>query len=130
MQPNLSRQFNLRDPPQRLAQNFSFELQLPLVGNMLVVASAALAKVRATSLDAIGRRLDPLRHRAAREPRLLLPDLGVNSFTGQHEWNKHGHAAPVRAGGSAGQTVAAVDQFFDGEKHGVRLAMSRLSTEN
>src|SRR5260370_13374400 len=83
MQPNLSRQFNLRNALQRLAQNSSFELQLPLVANVLVMASPTLAKVRAASLDAIGRRLYQLRHRAPRDLSLLLPDLDLNFFSTQ-----------------------------------------------
>jgi hypothetical protein len=130
VQANLGFQFDFRNPPQRLAQNSSFELQLPLVGNVLVMASAALPEVRTARFDAIGRRFDQLRHRASREPRLLLPDLGLNPLSRQHKRHQHRHAAPVRARRSPRQSVTAVDQFFDGKKHGVRLAMSRLSTEN
>ena len=130
MQPNLSRQFNLRDPPQRLAQNSSFELQLPLVGDVLIMASATLAEIRTASFDAIRRRFDQPRNRAARESRLLLLDLSLNFFSRQNKRHKHRHAAPIRTGRRACQSVTAVDQLFDGKKHGVRSAMSRFSTEN
>jgi hypothetical protein len=109
MQSNLGRQVDFRDPLQRLAQNFSFELQLPLVGNVLVMASAALTEVRTARLDAIGRRFDHLRQRTSRKPRLLLPDLGLNPLPRQHKRHKHRHAAAVRAGRSPRQTVTAVD---------------------
>ena len=51
MQANLGFQLDLYfcNPLQRLAQNFSLALQLPLVGNVLVVASAALPVTTETS---------------------------------------------------------------------------------
>ena len=58
MQPHLGLQLDFRDAPQRLAQNFSFEFNLPLIGNVLVVASAALPEIGTPSFDAIGRRFD------------------------------------------------------------------------
>jgi hypothetical protein len=109
VQANLGLQFDLRNPLQRLTQDFSFELQLTLVWDVLVVASAALLEVRTARLDAIGRPVDQLRYRASREPRLLLSDLDVNPLPRQHKRNKHGHASPVCAGGSARQPVTAVD---------------------
>ena len=99
MQPNLGLQFDFRNPLQRLAQNLRFELQLALVRNVLIMAAAALLEVWAARLDAIGRCFDQLRDGAAREPRLLLPDLGLNLFPGQHERHEHRHAAAVGAGG-------------------------------
>src|SRR5882762_10844048 len=105
MQVNFGLQLDLCDPLQSLTQNACFEFQLTLVGNVLVVASAALPEVWAESFDAIGRRLDQLHHRATREPRLLVPDLDVNSFSGQYKRNKRRHAAPVRASRRACQPV-------------------------
>ena len=119
MQTNLGLQFDLCNPLQSLTQNAGFEFQLTLVGNVLVMASAALPEVWAASFDAIGRCLDQLHYRATRESRLLLPDLDVYSFSGQYKRNKHRHAAPVRANWRACQPVTAVDQLFDGKKHGV-----------
>ena len=81
MQANFGLQFNFRNPLQRLAQNSGFEIELALVRNVLVVAPAALAKVWTTSFNAIGGCLDQVRHSAAREPRLLLRYLGVDSLT-------------------------------------------------
>src|SRR5580658_2955748 len=109
MQADLRFQLNFRDALQGLAQNSSFELQLALVRNVLVMASAALAKVWTTSFNAIGRWLDQVRHRAAREPRLLLPYLGFNSLTRKHKGDKDRHAAAVGGGRRARQAVAAVD---------------------
>ncbi len=116
MQANLGLQFDFRNPLQRLAQNPSLEFQLPLVGNVLVMASAALPEVRTARLDAIGRSFDQLRHRSACKPRLPMPDFGLDFFPGQHKRHKHRHTAPVRASRSAGQAVAAVNQFFDSDQ--------------
>ena len=58
MRVNLGFQLDLRDALQGLAQDVSLELELPLVGNVLVVTSTAALKVRASRLDAIGRRFD------------------------------------------------------------------------
>jgi len=66
MQPNLGGHLNFRNPPQSLAQDSSLELQLSLIRNVLVMASAALPEVRTARLDAIGEARQ-LRHRAARE---------------------------------------------------------------
>jgi hypothetical protein len=55
---NISFQIDLRDALQGLAQDVSLELELPLVRNVLVVASAAVLKVRAPRFNAIGRRFD------------------------------------------------------------------------
>ncbi len=107
-------QLNLGNPPQRLAQNLRLEFQLPRVGNVLVVASSALAEIRTASLNAIRRSFDQLRHRAARESRLLLPDVGFDLFSGQNKRDKDGHAAPSRFGCNARQAFTAVNQFFDG----------------
>ena len=49
-------------------------------------------------------------------------NLDLNAFPGQHKRHKHGHAAAVRSGRSARQAVAAIDQFFDGEKQAVSVA--------
>ena len=122
MQAKVGLQFDFCDPLQRLAQNASFEFQLSLVGDVLVMASAALAEVRTTSFDAVGRRFDQLRDRPAREARLLLPDLGLDSFARQHKRHKDRHAAPVRSGWRAGEAVAAVDQFFYGKQQVVSVA--------
>jgi hypothetical protein len=93
-----------------------FEFQLSLVRNVLVMASAALPEVRTASLDRSGEASINCVTDSARKPRLLLPDLGLNPSPRQHERHKHSHAAPVRASRSAGQAVAAVDQFFNGKQ--------------
>ena len=62
MQADLGSQLDFCNALQRLAQNASLELQLPLVRNVLVMASAALLEVGAAGCDAIGRQFDQLRY--------------------------------------------------------------------
>jgi len=102
MHANLGLQLDFCNPLQRLAQNSGFELKLPFVGNVLVVASAALLEVGTAGFDAIGRRFDQLGNRASGEPGLLLTDIGFDSLSRQHEGNKDGHAAAVCGGRGAG----------------------------
>ena len=116
MQANLRFQLDFRNPLQRLAEDSSLELQLPLVGNVLVMASAALPEIRTARFDAVRRGFDQLRHRAACEARLLLPDVGLDLFPRQNKRHKDRHAAAIRPRRGAGQAFAAVDQFFDGKQ--------------
>src|SRR5438105_8873220 len=47
---------NLRSAQQGLAQHRLFDLKLVLIAAVLIVAAPALAEVRATGLDPMGRR--------------------------------------------------------------------------
>jgi hypothetical protein len=126
MQMKLGLELDFGDPLQRFAQDFSFELQLMLVWNVLIVASAALLEVWTARFDAIGRGFDQLRHRSAREPRLLLPDLDVNPLPRQHKRHEHRHVAAIRAWRRASQAVTAINQFFDGENQVLSVAWALL----
>ena len=84
---------NLGRAPQALAQDFFLDLELMLVAGVLVVASAAAAKVRARGLDAVRRRLDDRVSLRPREARLLLGKRGVDLFSGQNKGDEHGLAA-------------------------------------
>ena len=117
MQLNLILQLDFRNALQGLAQNLRFESQLALVRNVLIVATAAALEIRAARLDSIGRSLDQTRDVTPSETGLLLPYLGFHLLSRQHKWNKYSHAAPVETGSGASQPIAAVDQFFNGEKH-------------
>jgi len=117
MQTNFFFQLDFRDALQRLAQDLRFEFQLARVRNVLIVAAAALLKIRAARLDSIGRSLNQTREISTRETRLLLPDVSVDLFTRQYKRDEYSHAATIGTGRCAGETVAAIDQFFNGEKH-------------
>ena len=126
MQANPGFQLDLRDPLQRLAENFSLEFQFPIVGDVLVMASAALLKVRTASFDAVGRGFDQLRNGGAREAGFLLPDFSFDPLPRQHKGHKDSHTASVGAGWRARQAVTAVDQFFDREQQVVSVARALL----
>ena len=67
-----------------VGDNFGLQHQLPLVGNVLPLAAAALArtKVRARWLDAIGRRLQNSHELGSRPTRLFLDDLDFHDLAG------------------------------------------------
>ena len=116
MQPDLACPLELPHALQRLAQNCGLEFQLPLVTDVLVMATAALPEIRAARLDAIGRRLDHLSHPATRETGLLLPEVGLDLFSGQNIGHERRHAAASSFGRNARQAISAVNQFFDGKQ--------------
>ena len=127
MNLDVERQFQLGDATQALAQDFFLDLELVLVGRVLVVASAAAGEVRAGRQDAVRRRLDDRVGLRPREARLLLGEGGLDFFIGQDEGDEHGLAASAsliirqtvrRVGGQTCQAVAAVDQLFDCEEQG------------
>jgi len=121
MQAKVGIQFDFCDPLQRLAQNASFKFQLSLVGNVLVMASAALAKYgqRASmrsgdaSISCVTSLARSQASLAVSRPRLFRP---------QHKRHKDRHAAPVRSDWRAGEAVAAVDHFFYGKQQVVSVA--------
>ena len=82
MQLNLGFQLDLRDALESLPQNPSLEFRLPIVGNVLIVTTAALSKILASCFDAIRRRFDHPRHRAACKSGFFLPDFGFDLFSG------------------------------------------------
>ncbi len=117
MQFDLSLQLDLRDPLQRLSQDSSLALQLSLVRNMLVMTSATPLKIRTTRFHPFRRLFDQLRNRSPREACLPGRNLRFDVLTRQHEWHEHGHTAAVRVCRRTSQAVAAVNQFFNAEKH-------------
>ena len=54
MHANLRFKLDLAHALQGFAQNCNFELQLPLIRNVLIMASAALPEIWTTRFDAIG----------------------------------------------------------------------------
>src|SRR6266446_3220559 len=117
VQLDLRLQLDLRDPLQRLSQDSSLVLQLSLVRNMLVLTSAAPLKVRTSRFHPFRGSFDQLRNRSACEPCFTGRSLRFDALSGQHEWHENSHAAAVRVCRSTSQAVAAINQFFDSEKH-------------
>jgi len=57
----------------------------------------------------------------AGEARLLLSDLGFDSFTGENEWCEDSLSAALVVGRQAREAVTAVDQLFNGEEQAMIL---------
>jgi len=114
-------QLELGDAPQVLAQDFFLDLELVLVGGVLVLASAAMAEVRTRRLDAVRRGLYYFAGLGSGKARLLFGERGFDLFCGEGEGNEHGFAASAvftswRSGRKASEAVAAVDQLFYGQE--------------
>ncbi len=92
---------------QLIRQNLEFELQLAGIRQVLVVAAAARAVVRARRSDALGGWPAHFHSAPAREVLVIFPNLDQNLFTGQGERDED--CAPIRQPAHA---VAAVHAFF------------------
>jgi hypothetical protein len=68
---------------KQIAYLFSFELQLGLVTQMLVLAAAALAEIRAERLDSFRRLLEYPQQPRTRKPLLYLGQFRFHQFTGR-----------------------------------------------
>ena len=116
MDANLVFQLNFPYALQRLAQNLSLEFELPLIGNVLVVATSALLEISAarlnTSLDA-----STICETVPRAKPGLPSAFRLRPVRRQHKRHENRHAAAVRPGWHARQSISAVDQFFNGKKH-------------
>jgi hypothetical protein len=110
-------QFELGDPAQIFTQDFFFDFELMLVAGVLVVASAAAAEVLTVWFNPMWRRLEDGLRLSASEAGLLFGEGGFNFLSGENQRDEHGFTASVlvtwRTGGEAGETVAAVDEFFN-----------------
>lgn len=83
---------------------------------MLVVAAAAFSEVGASRHYPLHRRLNYGLQQRSREAGLFLGDFSLDALAFEHEWDEHGFTAPMFVLSKARQTVAAVDQLFNGEE--------------
>ena len=109
-------QLQLGRSPQRFAQYLLLDFQLMMIAGMLILTSAARTEIRAGRLHAVGRGRNDRASLGPRETRLLLRDRSVDCLTPQYKGHEDGFSRASRIGGQPRQSVAAVDQFFDGEK--------------
>lgn len=100
------------DAAQSFAENVGFEFELRFVGNLLVIAAAAIAEVAAVRDEAFGRRLQHLFEFRANEFLFLLDGVGADQFSGHHERNENRRAFVMR------ESFTAVNQFLDCYVHG------------
>lgn len=125
MDDELSSQLDLRDTPEILFQNCRFDFELMLVAGMLIVTAAAGAKVRAVWLNTIRRSLqNPLRPRSGKSA-LFFKQRGFYLFAFQNKGNEHRFAAPVFIGSQAGETIPAINKFFNSELQAMILTTPR-----
>lgn len=115
---NLALQFELGYAAQVLAQYFFLDLELALVGGVLVVAATAASKIGTSRLDSVRRRLYDCRGAGASEAGLLFGNRGFYLFSGKNKRNENSFAATAvliagRCGRKASQSVAAVDELFN-----------------
>lgn len=81
---------------------------------MLILAAAALAKVTATGLNALGRWLNYLQQSGAGEALLYFRHLGFHEFPGSHPRHEHDEIA------EPGNALAAESNVFNRQRE--RLA--------
>src|SRR5215470_1804730 len=119
MDLRLGWQLEFGDTSQILVQDFGFDPQLLLIRGVLVVASAATLEVWARRINTQGRGFQDALRLGSRKSRFLFRDGRFNLLASEYEGNKYGFSPAVLVGGETGKTVAAIDQFFDGETHEV-----------
>src|SRR5271165_6277481 len=118
---NLALQFELRSPAQGFAQDFLFVLKLRRVVEVLVMTSAAAAEIRTRRHDSLRRRRDDALEFGAAETSTTLDDRGFDGLAGDHKRHEDGLAAAVLVRRQPGQSVSAIDQFFDLQLQYVRV---------
>lgn len=106
-------EFELGDAPQVLAQDVLLDFELMLVGGVLVVASAAAAKMRAGRLNAVRRWFHDCRGMCASEARFFFRERRVDFLSGKNKRNENGLAASAIVGRKASESVAAIDELFN-----------------
>jgi F0F1-type ATP synthase assembly protein I len=102
---------------QRLAKNRRFYRKLIFVAGVLVVTPAAALEVWAAGLDPRGRDIEDGIQPRPGKTRFIFDNCGFHLFAFEHKGNKDAFAGTVLVAGKAGQSVAAVNQFFDFEWH-------------
>lgn len=81
------------------------------------MAPTAALKVRATGLNSAGSRFVDALQARPRKSRLLLRELGLDSFALKHKGDKHTLPRPVLVCRKPRQSIATINQFLDLELH-------------
>src|SRR5258708_2728521 len=98
MHLQFAREINFRCSLQRLAQNGSFDFELVLIIDVLILASATTLKIGASRFNPVLRRLThPFESRACK-PWLLLSQLRFDLLAIKHEWHEYSFAWPAVIG--------------------------------
>ena len=84
---------------------------------VLIVASPAPLKIRASRIDSLWRSLNECLDSSARESRLLLAEHGLDLLSLKNIGNKDSFARPAFVRWQPCQSISAINQFFDFELH-------------
>lgn len=101
MQLNLTLQFELGDAAQIFAQDFFLDVELMLVGGVLVVASAAEGEIGTGWRHAVRGGLKDFRGMGSGEAGFHFGQRGLDFLSGQNEGDESGFAAALSVGGQA-----------------------------
>ena len=74
---------------EEIAHLLQLDAPLRLVIDVLILASAAFAKVLAFGIHSVGRRRDDLQQARAREIAFTLGDFYQHQFADNHKWHEH-----------------------------------------
>ena len=85
------------------------------VAGVLVAAAAATKKIGTDRLYSMRRRLQNRVRATSRKTALLFDHGGFNSFPFEHKGDEHSLARTVLIGRQPRKTVAAINEFFNGE---------------
>ena len=115
MEDQVAIQFQLGDTPQIFLENVGLDFDLMLVAGVLIMTPATALKVGAGWINPLSRGLQDFLGARPGEPRLFFGQRRFNRFSRQNERNEGRFTVTICIGGQAGQSIAAVDEFFDGK---------------
>ena len=124
MDQELALEIELGRPPESFAKRRSLDLQLVGIIRVLVVASSAALKIRACRLNAVSRRLKQPLNSTPRESGFLLGQGNLAFFTLEYKRNENTLSRTTFIRLEPGESVSAINEFFDLQVHLEILAAS------
>ena len=115
MSLNFTRKLQFANTAQGFFQNLRFETKLVFIADVLILAAATPAEIWAWRRSAQFRRLENLIQRRVRKTWLVVDDCHLDLFSRKNIGNKNCFRA--LSGSDTGQSIAAVNQFFNREFH-------------
>ena len=108
-------QVEFGDAAKILFQDPRFALQLMLIADVLIMAAAAALEVRTPWFHSEWRSLQNCRHSASGKTGLLFEQRSFDAFALKNKGYEQRLARTVFIRRQPRQSVAAIDEFFDGE---------------
>src|SRR5271169_2008771 len=114
-------EFELGDAAKVFAQDFFFDFELVLVGGVLIVASSTASEVWTRRLCAVRRRLYYFAGLGASEAGFFFGEGDFDLLSCKDERDEQCLAASAvfigrRSGRKASESIAAVDELFNGQE--------------